>query len=131
MSVALANFLLAQLQAMGDVTENVTGGLISYEVGVCGLALLILFYETRGGMRAVAWTDAAQGILMLGGLSALLYWLVTSAGGLGTITGAVAEVRPAAVAVPDARVCARTPECTPRRNASRFSRSRENPAAAG
>ena len=72
MSLALANFLLAQLKAMGDVTEIVTGGRIPFELGVVGLALVILFYETRGGMRAVAWTDAAQGIAMLVGLAALL-----------------------------------------------------------
>lgn len=106
MCIALANFLLAQLQAMGHMTGRVTDGMISYEVGVVGLALVILFYESRGGMRAVAWTDAAQGILMLGGLAALLWWLVGSAGGFAAITEEVSRVRPTAVAVPDAVVCA-------------------------
>lgn len=106
MTFALANFLLAQLKAMGDVTDQVTGGWISYEWGVIGLAALILFYETRGGMRAVAWTDAAQGILMLVGLGALLSWLLGEAGGLGAVTRAVAVTRPEAVAVPDAATCA-------------------------
>jgi SSS family solute:Na+ symporter/sodium/pantothenate symporter len=53
MSVALLNFLLAQLKAMGLVTSHITGGAIPFWVGVVGLAALILFYETRGGMRAV------------------------------------------------------------------------------
>jgi Na+/proline symporter len=101
MVAALGNFLLAQLKAMGEVTQLVTGGLIPYEMGVVGLALLILFYETRGGMRAVAWTDAAQGVLMMVGLAALATWLVSAAGGLEAVTRAVAEVRPDAVAVPD------------------------------
>ena len=106
MSIALANFLLAQLKAMGEVTELVTGGAIPYAWGVVGLAVLILFYETRGGMRAVAWTDAAQGILMLLGLAALFAWLLVEAGGLSAVTRAVAHARPAAVAVPDAEQCA-------------------------
>jgi len=106
MCTALANFLLAQLQAMGHMTGRVTDGMIPYEFGIVGLALIILFYESLGGMRAVAWTDAAQGILMLGGLAALLWWLTGTAGGLQAITERVAEIRPSAVAVPDAVVCA-------------------------
>jgi len=101
MSIALANFLLAQLKAMGYVTSVVTGDAIPYVWGVVGLAAVILFYETRGGMRAVAWTDAGQGVLMLIGLGSLLWWLIGEAGGLAGITTAVARVRPAAVAVPD------------------------------
>jgi Na+/proline symporter len=106
MTLALANFLLAQLKAMGHVTSLVTGDLVPYEAGVVGLAALILFYETRGGMRAVAWTDAAQGILMLVGLAGMLTWLLGDAGGLESVTRSVAKARPSAVAIPDAEVCA-------------------------
>ena len=105
MSLALANFLLAQLKAMGDVASVVTDGRISYPMAVVGLAAVILFYETRGGMRAVAWTDAAQGIAMLLGLAGLLGWLLSEAGGLTEITTAVAAKRPSAVSVPSATVC--------------------------
>jgi Na+/proline symporter len=105
MCLALANFLLAQLKAMGQVASVVTDGWISYPAGVIGLAGVILFYETLGGMRAVAWTDAAQGIVMLLGLAALFGWLLTEAGGLASISHAVAARRPAAVEVPSARVC--------------------------
>ena len=38
MTLALANFLLAQLQAMGHVAQEVTGGIVPYEVGVVALA---------------------------------------------------------------------------------------------
>ncbi|MCH7866438.1 MAG: sodium:solute symporter family protein [Myxococcales bacterium] len=106
MSIALMNFLLAQLKAMGHVASVVTGEAVPYEVGVVGLAGFILFYETRGGMRAVAWTDAAQGILMLVGLGTLFAWILGGSGGMGAVTLAVSELRPDAVAVPDAIVCA-------------------------
>ncbi|MFP8878591.1 MAG: sodium:solute symporter family protein, partial [Myxococcota bacterium] len=101
MSLALANFLFAQLKAMGEMAEQVTGGLVSYELGVVVLAAMILFYETLGGMRAVAWTDAFQGILMLVGLAALLSWLLDESGGLGPLTTEILEVRPRAADVPD------------------------------
>jgi Na+/proline symporter len=63
---------------------------------------MVLFYETLGGMRAVAWTDAAQGLLMMAGLAALLAWLLGEAGGLGNLSAAILELRPEAAAVPDA-----------------------------
>ena len=106
MALALANFLLAQLKAMGEVASLVTGDLVPYAWGVVGLAAMILFYETRGGMRAVAWTDAAQGILMAIGLMTLLGWLLEGSGGLTQVTLDVAAARPEAVAVPDAVGCA-------------------------
>ncbi len=101
MSVALANFLFAQLKAMGVMAEQVTGGIVSYELGVLVLAAVILVYETLGGMRAVAWTDTGQGILMLVGLAALLGWLLSEAGGVSMLTREIAAVRPDAVQVPD------------------------------
>ncbi len=105
MSIALANFLLAQLKAMGHVASVVTDGAVPYPVGVAGLAAFILFYETRGGMRAVAWTDGVQGILMFVGLGALLAWILRGAGGMEAVTHAVAAIRPDAVAIPDAKTC--------------------------
>jgi Na+/proline symporter len=101
MTIALANFLFAQLKAMGVMAEQVTGGIVSYGVGVVVLAAMVLFYETLGGMRAVAWTDAAQGVLMLLGLGALLVWLLGEAGGLAALTESIAAIRPDLVAVPD------------------------------
>jgi Na+/proline symporter len=106
MVLALANFLFAQLKAMGEMAETVTGGMVSYGAGVVLLAAMILFYETLGGMRAVAWTDAFQGVLMLVGLGSLLVWLLGAAGGLGAMTASVMAVRPEAAVVPDARECA-------------------------
>ncbi len=103
MIVAMANFLFAQLKAMGVMAELVTGGIVSYELGVVVLAAMVLLYETLGGMRAVAWTDAAQAILMMLGLGSLLGWLWFDAGGIEAMTRGVLAIRPEAVALPSAR----------------------------
>ncbi|HXV37373.1 MAG TPA: sodium:solute symporter family protein, partial [Myxococcota bacterium] len=102
MTVALANYLFAQLKAMGELAEQVTAGAIPYAWGVVLLAGVILLYETLGGMRAVAWTDAVQGIMMLFGLAALLEWILSDTGGLEVLTLEILRVRPGAAAVPGA-----------------------------
>ena len=68
MIVALINYALAQLMAMGRAFQ----GLVSinpvqaYIYGVIFLAIIMGIYETLGGLRAVAWTDVIQGsVLML------------------------------------------------------------------
>jgi Na+/proline symporter len=103
MAVALSNFLFAQLKAMGELAEQFTGGVIPYEWGVVVLAGMVLFYESVGGMRAVAWTDVLQGVLMLVGLGALLQWLLADSGGLGPLTDQILAARPGAADLPDAR----------------------------
>jgi len=105
MTIALGNFLLAQMIAMGTVTAQVTGGLVPYWLGVVGLAGVILAYETVGGMRAVAWTDSVQGGLMVLALGAVCGRIVWEADGLAGLTDAVAAVRPSAVAVPSGVEC--------------------------
>lgn len=99
MVVALGNYLLAQLQAMGHVTGQVTNGLVPYSAAVIGLAGFILIYETVGGMRAVAWTDAVQGVLMLLGLGLMLYW-ISQGEGFSELVRKVGNVRPSAIAAP-------------------------------
>jgi len=52
-------------------------------------------------MRAVAWTDAAQGILMMLGLAALAAWLLGESNGLAGMTAQILAVRPELAIVPD------------------------------
>ena len=84
MSTALCNYLLAQLMAMGRAMQGLsnTDPIIAFIAGVIILALIMVIYGTLGGMRAVAWTDAIQGILLLVGLSALLLMLFRQYGSL-------------------------------------------------
>ena len=98
--LAISNYLLAQLMAMGHVTAGLSGGAVPYWVGVVLLSLVVIVYETVGGMRAVAWTDCVQGIMLLIGLVGLLLAVVPTPAHLGELTAAVAAAAPEKVAVP-------------------------------
>ena len=66
--VALGNYILTNLKAIGYIVVASTGGVISFTQGIIVLSLIMVIYETLGGMRSVAWTDVIQGILLLGGV---------------------------------------------------------------
>lgn len=102
---AIANYLLAQLMAMGHVVAGLSGGAVPYWVGVVGLTAVILIYETLGGMRAVAWTDAVQGALIVVGLGGILAAIVPSPAHLAAITEWVAAAAPEKAAVPPWSMC--------------------------
>jgi SSS family solute:Na+ symporter/sodium/pantothenate symporter len=84
MVVAIANFLLAQLMAMGNALEGLVGAepTTTYNVGVIMLALIIVIYETLGGFRAVAWTDTMQGFVLFVGFFILMAMVFREFGSL-------------------------------------------------
>ena len=102
MIVAISNYLLAQLMAMGRAFEGLSQSdpERAYLAGVIVLALIIVVYETMGGFRAVAWTDVIQGSVLLVGFTILLVMVRRE---FGPISDAVATLRasdPAKVAPP-------------------------------
>ncbi len=70
---ALGNYILTNLKAMGSIVEIVSGGAIPFAYGIIGLSLIMVVYETLGGMRSVAWTDVLQGVILLAGCVAILF----------------------------------------------------------
>ncbi|MBU1215927.1 sodium:solute symporter family protein [bacterium] len=65
---ALSNYMLTNLKAIGYIMEYVTGGGIGFTEGIIFMAIVMVVYETLGGMRSVAWTDAIQGVLLFVGV---------------------------------------------------------------
>lgn len=98
--VAIANYLLAQLMAMGHVTAGITGGAVPYWVGVVVFTVVILIYESLGGMRAVAWTDALQGSLVVVGVLGILMVVLPTSSSLRELTEWVMANHPSKAAVP-------------------------------
>jgi len=102
---AIANYLLAQLMAMGHITAGLSGGAVPYWIGVVLLTLVVLVYETVGGMRAVAWTDLVQGLMLIVGLTGLLIAAAPTPTHMAAVTEWLAREAPEKVAVPGWDVC--------------------------
>ena len=86
--VVSCNFLLAQLMAMGRAIQGLSeiDQDTAYIGGVVVLALVMVVYGTLGGLRAVAWTDALQGVILAFGFAVLLVLLFERYGPLEDAT---------------------------------------------
>lgn len=99
---ALVNFLISNLIAVGLLVENATDGVVRSEVAIIGLALVMLVYETLGGLRAVAWTDMLQGSLILTGIVVISVAVFLTYGGPHTLHDHLSTSAPNLLAVPNA-----------------------------
>ena len=97
---ALATYVLSNLKAAGYVIEAASGGRISLAAGIIGLSILIVAYETLGGLRAVAWTDTLQGGVLCVGCAAAFGTIVAHYG-FGDSMAQLAHQRPELFAPPD------------------------------
>ena len=86
---------------------GISGGSVPFWVGVLGLALVIGVYETLGGLRSVAWTDAVQAILLLVGFFFVLFAVCDRVDSLTTISERLLIEDAAMVAVPTWSQCGR------------------------
>ena len=101
----MVNYLLAQLMAMGHVVAGLSANLMPYWMGVVILTLVIIIYETLGGMRAVAWTDCIQGVMLLVGLVGLLVAVAPGSQQLEITTQWLLEHQPQKAMVPTWEMC--------------------------
>lgn len=72
-SIALIPYISIQLIGVALIIEKNSG--IGFVYGVLLAAILIAFWAFLGGLRGVAWTDALQGVFMLGLAMAAVIWV--------------------------------------------------------
>lgn len=105
MVVVLSNYLLAQLMAMGRAMQGLSTAdpATAYQQGVILLTLIMVIYGTLGGIRAVAWTDVIQGVVLMIGFTVLLYIVYKQFGPISQATITIQQSQDMAkVNVPDA-----------------------------
>jgi SSS family transporter len=81
---ALGNYILTNLKAIGYIVVAATGGRVGFAQGIILLSLIMVIYETLGGMRSVAWSDVIQGVLLLVGVILIFIVIQVEYGGMVT-----------------------------------------------
>jgi SSS family solute:Na+ symporter len=67
---------------------------VSFATGVIALSLLMVAYETLGGLRAVAWTDVLQGLILMVACVAIFFAIGLHYGTPGQSAARLLEVAP-------------------------------------
>lgn len=83
-----------QLGASGFLFNVLTDGMVSRDVGMWALTLVVIIYVASGGLRAVAYVDTLQCILLAAGIvivGFIAYSYLGGWGGLNTAMGTMAE----------------------------------------
>ncbi|MBE9036408.1 sodium/proline symporter [aff. Roholtiella sp. LEGE 12411] len=93
----LGSYAASQLVA-GSKALNVVFGW-DYYWGIVLGAVMVVIYCFSGGVRAEIWTDAVQGIIMIGSLLLLLIVAVVNSGGLGGVWTKLAAIDPQLVSL--------------------------------
>ncbi|MBM4314638.1 MAG: sodium:solute symporter family protein [Deltaproteobacteria bacterium] len=86
-------YLALQPMAAGYALQELVG--LPYFSGCVLVTAVIVLYTLHGGMRAVAWTDLFQGLLMLIMLVAVLAVIAGHHGGIAAANGHVMALKPA------------------------------------
>ena len=96
-SVSLLLFFISAMTAQfiggARLFETITG--LPYFWGLAIFAGTVVLYTTVGGFRAVALTDALQGIVMVLGTAAMIWGVAHAGGGMKAVMDKIAAANPA------------------------------------
>jgi SSS family solute:Na+ symporter len=87
-------YVMLQQMGAGEAIVGLTGGTVPYWAGAAFITLFMIVYVVLAGLRGVAWTDTIQGVFMLGIVWVAVGWVLSSAGGFGEVSAALASNRP-------------------------------------
>ena len=85
-------YLGVQLRASGFLFNILTDGLLSVETGMWMLSLVVIIYVASGGLRAVAYVDTMQCLLLAGGILAIGIITLNAVGGWSALNDGIAQL---------------------------------------
>ena len=78
-------YLGVQLRASGFLFNVLTDGMLSVNFGMWVLSAIVIIYVASGGLRAVAYVDTMQCVLLAGGIVAIGAIALAQVGGMGRL----------------------------------------------
>lgn len=96
--IFISAYMIAQFVGGARILEAITG--LPYEVGLIIFGVSVVVYTVYGGFRAVALTDAIQGVIMLLGGVILWIFFMVKTGGFSALIGEIAAKHPEMVELP-------------------------------
>jgi Na+/proline symporter len=85
-------YLGIQLRASGFLFNVLTDGMFSVNVGMWALSAVVFIYVATGGLKAVAYVDTMQCILLAGGIMVIGAITLVNIGGFGNLVDGVAAL---------------------------------------
>ncbi len=85
-------YLGVQLRASGFLFNVLTDGWMAVNLGMWMLSIVVIIYVASGGLRAVAYVDTMQCLLLAGGILAIGLITLHFVGGFGALTQGMANM---------------------------------------
>ena len=85
-------YLGIQLRASGFLFNVLTDGMLSVNIGMWALSAVVFLYVATGGLRAVAYVDTVQCLLLAGGIIVIGSIALINIGGLGTLIDGISAL---------------------------------------
>ena len=85
-------YLGVQLRASGFLFNVLTDGMLDVNVGMWLLSAVVIIYVASGGLRAVAYVDTVQCVLLAGGIIAIGIITLNNVGGMGNLMEGIAAL---------------------------------------
>jgi len=85
-------YLGIQLRASGFLFNVLTDGMLSVNIGMWALSAVVFLYVATGGLRAVAYVDTVQCLLLAGGIIVIGTIALINIGGLGTLIDGISAL---------------------------------------